>query len=474
MTLNSSGPISIGGPTVGQSIELELTMSGTAQASLNDSNFRTLAGVPSGQISMSDFYGKSARVTINLTVSSNTSNYNIRTAAGNPVAPADVTLTINSGVFVYSNINSLYALDTGIGWAAGSTITIINNGKVIGAAGSGAYSSSNGVPGNATYGANGGDGGPALNAQYPVTITNNDIFAGGGGGGGSGSNIDGSVGAGIPSNYGGNGNGGTGVTFPSSGGNAAGVSNSAILDSEGFSSATAGGAYGNTNGTDGVYGGSYMPLGFTGTSTSGGGGSGQASSGGGGAGLGASGGTGNSVYNARYGFSTTSGGWPGSYAIGNGNITWNVTGSRYGRVDNKFSSGHAVRLQQPVEIVAVSSGTPSTVTATITFNADGTISGTTAGFASHTFADNWYKPTTSSIGNSYWIRATVATGTNLTSPSSGTTGTWLQLSSARAWSNTISSVTNKQTRLNIDIASDSLGSNIVASGIYYLKVYRSA
>lgn len=59
MTLNSSGKISLGGSTVGQSIELELGLSGTASASFNSSAFRTLAGIASGPISLNSFYGKS-------------------------------------------------------------------------------------------------------------------------------------------------------------------------------------------------------------------------------------------------------------------------------------------------------------------------------------------------------------------------------------------------------------------------------
>jgi hypothetical protein len=60
MTLNASGPISFGGATVGQSINLELGVSATALASINSTAFRTLAGVPSGAITLSNFYGKSA------------------------------------------------------------------------------------------------------------------------------------------------------------------------------------------------------------------------------------------------------------------------------------------------------------------------------------------------------------------------------------------------------------------------------
>lgn len=60
MALNGSGPISLGGATTGQSINLELGQSATTQVSLNDANVRSLAGVPSGAISVpADFWGKS-------------------------------------------------------------------------------------------------------------------------------------------------------------------------------------------------------------------------------------------------------------------------------------------------------------------------------------------------------------------------------------------------------------------------------
>ena len=59
MALNSSGPLSFGGSTTGQSINLELGVSATALASINSTAFRNLAGVASGQISLSNFYGKS-------------------------------------------------------------------------------------------------------------------------------------------------------------------------------------------------------------------------------------------------------------------------------------------------------------------------------------------------------------------------------------------------------------------------------
>jgi hypothetical protein len=60
MALNSSGPISLGGTVVGQSIAVENGGTGTSQISLNDTAVRGLAGVPTGTIVMPlNFWGKS-------------------------------------------------------------------------------------------------------------------------------------------------------------------------------------------------------------------------------------------------------------------------------------------------------------------------------------------------------------------------------------------------------------------------------
>jgi hypothetical protein len=60
MAMNSSGPISLGGATTGQSINLEVGAPATSTVSLNDTIVRTLAGVATGQIVVpTDFYGKS-------------------------------------------------------------------------------------------------------------------------------------------------------------------------------------------------------------------------------------------------------------------------------------------------------------------------------------------------------------------------------------------------------------------------------
>ena len=63
--VNSGNPISMGGSTTGQSINLELGHSATTQISLNDTDARALANIttPAAQISLSSFYGKSSATT---------------------------------------------------------------------------------------------------------------------------------------------------------------------------------------------------------------------------------------------------------------------------------------------------------------------------------------------------------------------------------------------------------------------------
>lgn len=63
MTINSTGAVSLGGSTAGQSVNLELGRSATASINMNETAVRTLAGKASGAIAMSDFRGKSAATT---------------------------------------------------------------------------------------------------------------------------------------------------------------------------------------------------------------------------------------------------------------------------------------------------------------------------------------------------------------------------------------------------------------------------
>lgn len=170
MTLNASGPISLAGTTAGQSIEIELGGSGSTTISLNDTNVRTLAGVPSGQIIMpTNFYGKANTVPLSLTISANTQNYNIKTALGASYVSgrSAVTVTINAGIVVGSSSTATYGMQTGTGWSGSDSISIVNNGYIVGRGGN-SYQT----------------GGPALALNWPVTITNASgyIYSGGGGG----------------------------------------------------------------------------------------------------------------------------------------------------------------------------------------------------------------------------------------------------------------------------------------------------
>lgn len=60
MALESSGAMSLGGSTVGRSVNCELGFSGTAQICMNQTDVRDLVGISSGTISFSNFYGASA------------------------------------------------------------------------------------------------------------------------------------------------------------------------------------------------------------------------------------------------------------------------------------------------------------------------------------------------------------------------------------------------------------------------------
>lgn len=188
MTLQASGAISI------NNINVELGRSGTTQAALNDSALRTLAGVASGAIAMSNFYGKANGYTFNATIASNTTDYNLKSAAiaagWNQTDKLVATVTINAGVYVYASSTGAYAFQTGSTFSAGTTLALINNGIICGKGGNGGAGGPGGNHnthhGTDWIGAGGSAGGPALLAQANISITNNGTIGGGGGGGSGG------------------------------------------------------------------------------------------------------------------------------------------------------------------------------------------------------------------------------------------------------------------------------------------------
>lgn len=294
MTLNASGPISFGGSTTGQSINLELGVSATALASINSTSFRTLAGVASGQISVSNFYGKSNSPTGQTTytdpgtytwvVPAGVTSVSVMCVGGGgrggprsfdcigcvgfavggvggggggtgfgnniSVTPgASITLVVGSGAYngasaVATTFGSSVTAYSG-GWASAGT------GGIGGAAGTNGYAGGNGGNGTLSQKASGaqqsGGGGAAGytgNGGRGVNGSNDGGTAGSGGGGGGG---------GAGNGYANRGCGGGGVGLLGAGSN--GAAGTGYLGGGGGSGGATGGVGGTTGGDGGAYGG---------------------------------------------------------------------------------------------------------------------------------------------------------------------------------------------------------------------------
>jgi hypothetical protein len=287
------------------------------------------AAIPtSGTISMSNFYGSSNRVAVNLTIASNTNSYDVYANRGPSYVAgiSDVTVTINPGVTVGSTSVPAYAMLVPSSFNPGDTVRIVNNGLIQGcggAAGSGGSVS----PTSAPPGSSGAAGGNALYVNRPTTVTNNGTIAGGGGGGGGGGVARGIAPKQAVSAAGGGGGGGSGSTGGASGGGGTGtpapISANGSPGGAGTSPAGGGGGAGGTR-TNANFNPSLTATGGTGGA---GGGRGAA---------GATGGTGSLSYTSPVYTPTRtpggSGGPAGNYIVGNPFVTWPATGTRQGGV----------------------------------------------------------------------------------------------------------------------------------------------
>jgi hypothetical protein len=178
MTLPVSGAISF------NAINVELGVAGTTQASLNQASYRTLAGVPSGAISLSDFYGKANQFAF--TISSNQTNANLRTLAVNAGwnESVKVVATIGSGIYCSSDSTGTPGLTVNGSFPGG--VELINNGFIIGRGGAGGTGGVSGSGGTVAAGSAGSAGGLALSVSSAISINNAGTIGGGGGGGGGG------------------------------------------------------------------------------------------------------------------------------------------------------------------------------------------------------------------------------------------------------------------------------------------------
>jgi hypothetical protein len=277
------------------------------------------------------FFGGGAisRATLSYTFSTNTSNasLNVTSIGGYVAGKSDITVTVNSGIYLWASTTSNYGL-TLTGGTTGDTVTLVNNGYIMGAGANGGHR------------ANGSNAGNALSLGFNTKINNTNASAyigGGGGGGGGGIGIChacGGGGGGAGGGGGGAGNtasGGSGGAIGASGSN--GAAQAAGQWGYGGGSGGGGGAgcYGSCRDGGGGGGGRIFPgVGGAGGSSecSGPGGAGGSANnagqrmanscskggGGGGGGWGASGGGGNV---------TTSGGTGGKAVALNGyTVTW--------------------------------------------------------------------------------------------------------------------------------------------------------
>jgi hypothetical protein len=227
MTIPSSGPLSLSDiqTEFGGSNPISLSEYYAGGANVPSGTTGDSGPIPSsGTISMGQFYGASNRVSITLTISANTNGYNIfNNRGGTYVAGiSDVTLVNNSNIYSTSGV----ALDTGTGWTSGDTITIDNNGLIVGHGGDGGAGSSVNSTSAGAAGANGGAGSTAFNLQYSITLDNTGgtISGGSGGGGGGGSSVVSASVKGGTSYYGSTGGGGGAGRASASGGAAGGGS----------------------------------------------------------------------------------------------------------------------------------------------------------------------------------------------------------------------------------------------------------
>lgn len=284
-------------------------VSGSLPAGLNLSSGGLLSGTPTGTGAYSftakcqdvtggyaqqAYSGSVTQTQFSTVISATTTNVNMATLFGNPSGGAGYTytVTINSGVVVYSTATGTPAFDVG-SMPSGASLSLINNGSIYGKGGNGGnggfLSNNNGQTG-------GSAGGNAINTTKPISITNNGTIGGGGGGGTGGAGDENSGGSG----------GGGGQSYSNSSG---GLGSNGVANGQ-AGTITKGGDSGNISGNGGTAGvaGSYIGI--------------YNWAGGGGGGFGAAGGP--DVWGLA-------GGAAGKAVNANGQtITWLANGTRYG------------------------------------------------------------------------------------------------------------------------------------------------
>lgn len=186
MALQTSGPISL--------LNIQNEFGGSAPISINE-YYRNgglvtnnNSNVPvSGTISFNNFYGGTSIFVY--TITGHVQQLNVRSylLARGWDGSAPVALTINSGIYIWSDNIGVAGLTTG---TMPNGITVYNYGYIIGKGGIG------GSWADAATGGPGQSGGPAFSLNSATTLVNYGYVAGGGGGGGGSGGGNGSGGGG--------------------------------------------------------------------------------------------------------------------------------------------------------------------------------------------------------------------------------------------------------------------------------------
>jgi len=188
MALQSSGAISL--------LDIRTELGAAGAISLGDTAVRTLGEVPSGAISMSNFYGKSDLQEVvfdNAAAAWGTPQdwnlWNIFVYLGIAITSKNIKVTLKN-ITISSTATSIPALETGTGWPTGTNLHVyLQNASVLGRGGNG------GAGGFKAAGAPGGAGGAAMRITGAISGGTIKVelgatcyirAGGGGGGGGSG------------------------------------------------------------------------------------------------------------------------------------------------------------------------------------------------------------------------------------------------------------------------------------------------
>lgn len=174
MVLPHTGPIAL------SQLALELGRTAGSTVSLGEASVRTLAGAPSGALSLSALRGKAMQFAHTITAHQKQLNLQSYLLALGWDGQSKAEVTVASGVYIWSDSTATPALDMGGSFPGG--LTLINKGFIMGKGGDGGYLQADRI----TYVAPTA-GGAAIRLSGPISIRNAEGYIGGGGGGGAGS-----------------------------------------------------------------------------------------------------------------------------------------------------------------------------------------------------------------------------------------------------------------------------------------------